>query len=406
MSAIGGIFDISGKEIDYSILDRMRMAMSIRAGRQGTAYLGGSVGMLFGNARSCRIREADTSQPAIFERKGEIYSLTFDSDTLSGESLFEGYRVYGVDFLGRLYADFALALYDGERKMLLLARDKRGSKPLFYRIYKGKLYYASEVKGLYAATGDSISVCRELLSLHISAPMGVYRAANLMTDVNEVLPGECVLFTSLGMSRFRYRDSESRRPRARSFSERPIVIPSAYQSKQSIREILSSALLCFDYPQFDADMPALTELLERAANEERDSLFFEDITRSKSIPYSLEREDRLGALYGVSAIGVRSKDIACASGSKNKIYRSLLSLILSLDSSQRAILLDVLGRQKLDFLMRRFESCAESIGSGEKKDTDAEIRILGMLYQTVLWAESRELCIKQSSLCQSALSMI
>lgn len=409
MGAIGGIFDIGGKEIDVSCLNAMRIAMSLRGKGRSNAYLGGRVGMLQSGPAPKDFQNDGEAQPAIFERRGSVYSLSFDSDSLNVGAVFEKYRIHGVDFLGRLCGGFALALYDGERRMLLLARDKKGIKPLFYRIYKGKIYYASEIKGLYAATGGGIAVSREMLSLHISAPIGVYRAVNILTDVKEVLPGECVLFTELGMSRFRYRDAEdtARLESRREKSE--ILIPAFDSNTQGLSEILSDALICFDYPQFDSDMPAICRLLSLAEEQGRQSLLFEDRLRRSSRAYSLERADRLGALYSVVATGVMSRENESVRlNGLLSMHRRLLAAFLSLDNEQMKLLSDIFGEKKLEMLIRRFHSTAKNIEKGtEKKDTDAEVRILGMLYQTVIWAESRELIIKSTGdELQSALSII
>jgi asparagine synthase (glutamine-hydrolysing) len=55
---------------------------------------------------------------------------------------------YGLQFLERLNGMFTIAIYDSQRKELVLARDRLGQKPLFYWLSKGKLSFASELRAL------------------------------------------------------------------------------------------------------------------------------------------------------------------------------------------------------------------------------------------------------------------
>lgn len=405
MSAIGGIFDINGGEIDFSSLNRMRIAMSMRGRKRSSAYLGGNVGIIYNSASPEAFGSNEDIQPSIFERGGHTFSLAMDSNELSSAALFESYRVNGIDCLGGLRGGFAISLYDGERRMLLLARDKKGKKPLFYRIHKGKLYFASEVKGLCAAIGGSLTVSREMLSLHLSAPFGVYRATNILPDISEVLPGECILFTALGMSRFRYRERIKNTGSRLQIRRERIISAHSHMSASELRETLSSALIAFDYPQFDCDMPGLCLSFLAAEKRGEKMVCFEDRARRKSLSYATEREDRLGALYQIEAVGkIAREDSRVNDEAICRMREKLVSMVLSFDRRQIALLQDILGERKLDFLLHLFETQNDN----KKKDTDAEVRILGMLYQTVMWAESRELSIKSTgdTLLQSALSMI
>ena len=45
---------------------------------------------------------------------------------------------------------FAFGLYDSLNKLLFLARDRAGEKPLFYRYERGTFSFASELKALMA----------------------------------------------------------------------------------------------------------------------------------------------------------------------------------------------------------------------------------------------------------------
>jgi asparagine synthase (glutamine-hydrolysing) len=69
------------------------------------------------------------------------------SDT---EVVLRAYEAYGDDCVEHLRGMFAFALWDRRRSRLLLARDRLGKKPLYYREGDGAVIFASEIKALLA----------------------------------------------------------------------------------------------------------------------------------------------------------------------------------------------------------------------------------------------------------------
>ncbi len=69
------------------------------------------------------------------------------SDT---EVILAAWRQWGSECVERLHGMFAFALFDLPSRQLLLARDRAGEKPLFYRLDGGTLRFASELKALLA----------------------------------------------------------------------------------------------------------------------------------------------------------------------------------------------------------------------------------------------------------------
>jgi asparagine synthase (glutamine-hydrolysing) len=83
---------------------------------------------------------------AELERRGHRFRTRSDS-----EILVHLYEESGPACLSRLRGEFAFVLWDQRQRLLFAARDRFGTKPLYYAIDRGVLHLASEVKAILAA---------------------------------------------------------------------------------------------------------------------------------------------------------------------------------------------------------------------------------------------------------------
>ena len=104
---------------------------------------------------------ADASGRLHVTFNGEIYNhmalrhelqdagYDFRTDHSDTEVLLHGYAAWGLDgLLARLEGMFAFALWDAERRVLSLARDRIGIKPLYFTRLGGVFRFASEIKAM------------------------------------------------------------------------------------------------------------------------------------------------------------------------------------------------------------------------------------------------------------------
>ena len=82
--------------------------------------------------------------------------------------------------LRKLVGMFAIAVWDRQAVVILLARDRIGEKPLYYGDVDGCFAFASELKALHALAGRSLDIDREALAEfmrfgYVPAPRSIHR---------------------------------------------------------------------------------------------------------------------------------------------------------------------------------------------------------------------------------------
>lgn len=108
------------------------------------------------------------------------------SDT---ETLLACFSTWGIEkTLKSCVGMFAIALWDKEKKVLTLARDRVGEKPLYWGWQNDVLLFGSELKALKKHPAFNAEINRDALCLllrhnYIPAPHSIYQ------DIHKILPG-------------------------------------------------------------------------------------------------------------------------------------------------------------------------------------------------------------------------
>ena len=137
------------------------------------------------------------------------------SDT---ETIVHLYEELGEACFAQLRGMFAIALWDGRRKRLLLARDRIGKKPLYNAWDGRRLVFGSEIKSIFPAGGISRDMDLEAFAdyfsfLYVPAPKTIYRS------VRKLRAGHYLTVDASGIKETCYWDIRFDRTRQLSESE-------------------------------------------------------------------------------------------------------------------------------------------------------------------------------------------
>jgi len=222
MCGIYGIVHLSGDEKPcQSVLASMGNVIEHRGPDDSGYYIARSVGL--GMRRLSIIDLAGGHQPISNEDEtiwvvlnGEIYNYRALRDELNSkghrfqtnsdtEVTVHLYEEYGTAFLQKLRGMFGIALWDGPKRRLLLARDRIGEKPLYFRREKDRLLFASEMKSILTLGGVSreldVHALQEYLGHgYVPAPLTLFRG------IEKLQPGHMLLVESGQVAQRQYWD--------------------------------------------------------------------------------------------------------------------------------------------------------------------------------------------------------
>src|ERR671910_192354 len=110
---------------------------------------------------------------AELEQAGHRFSTRSDT-----EVLVHLYEEHGEGFAERLRGMFAVAIWDSRRRRLVVARDRFGIKPLYYRDASGELMFASELRALPRGEVDPDALEAFLAFNSVPAPLSIFAGTN------------------------------------------------------------------------------------------------------------------------------------------------------------------------------------------------------------------------------------
>ncbi len=197
MCGISGILNYENRaSVDSGLLARMTDRMVHRGPDDSGMFVKGHIGI---GMRRLSIIDLETGHQPISNEdgtawivfNGEVYNYRELRQLLSQaghafrtmsdtEVVLHAYEEWGDDFLLRLNGIFGLAIWDGRRERLLLARDHYGVKPLYYRDDGSRLSWGSELKAILADPSVSAETDLEALDLFLTfrfvpAPWTMFR---------------------------------------------------------------------------------------------------------------------------------------------------------------------------------------------------------------------------------------
>ena len=193
----------------------------------------------------------------------EPWSSNTDTEVVLG-----AYRKWGVDAFHKLRGMFALALWDGQKQILLLARDPLGIKPLYYYADQQQFIFASEVRALLA-TG---LIARKLSQKGIDSYLAngsVEAPVTIIDDIKQLLPGHYLQVTANESGTVELRDVEFSIPNSQKFvgTRDEAVARLRSELEESVRRHLVSDVPLGVFLSGGMDSSALVALMSRVTDQ-------------------------------------------------------------------------------------------------------------------------------------------
>jgi asparagine synthase (glutamine-hydrolysing) len=249
MTPIAGVWNRDGRPADLPLLGRMGSALMHRGPNRSPwcHHAFGSVSQV-GLATS---RLADERQLTI---AGEHTTLIFDGrldnreellsmlcvqrvecELSDSELVLAAYRHWDSECFSRLQGDFAIAVFDGPRQQLTLARDPIGYRPLYYWTNGSTCVFAPEIKAILIHPEVIPRPNEDLLADHLCRDRLAYEdyGETFFQNIFAVLPGRRVTVSAARIEWHTFWDFDT---------ESAVSFPSYSDYAERLRELLFQAV--------------------------------------------------------------------------------------------------------------------------------------------------------------------
>ena len=230
MCGICGELRVDGGRPDLAAIDRMTRKLASRGPDHEGSYSDGP--LAFGHRRLSIIDLSErANQPMVDQElglslvfNGTIYNYPqlreilkqkgyhFFSDGDS-EVIIKAWHAWGEECVDHLQGMFAFAIWDQRKRLLFLARDRMGIKPLYYSRQNGSFRFASNPQALLAGGGVDRTIDPVALHHQFTLHAVVPAPRTILQGVRKLAPGHSLTLQPDGqVEQSRYWHLEATRP--------------------------------------------------------------------------------------------------------------------------------------------------------------------------------------------------
>jgi len=122
---------------------------------------------------------------------GEIYNFAQKNIFSDGEVLLPLYEKLGLDIFNKLDGEFAISIWDSKRKILILARDHFGTKPIYFSLNSKRLLWGSSATAINKM--EQHNFCSSFKSPVYKHTYSVQEPYTSFSGIWMVPPGHCLI---------------------------------------------------------------------------------------------------------------------------------------------------------------------------------------------------------------------